>query len=282
MKPVLPTPPTTIGGGHKQIDNDNGIHPLYPTTDGRPSKGGYEGVKPLDKPQKKPAKGDKDKDKYAGPFAPSAPSHTTKYEFANYDDDDDVDDEDRLRPHHRPAQSNGPGPGFFNPSATKNQFPDYDQGLYHNGASHQQRPSHTAHGPGGSGNHNNNNNKPNAFNPFVVQQPGSDGIEHDKLPPELFNILGGNAQNIPPHLRIEHLLQQIQGGAGGSDTNGNDGGQGLFGGSQGFPFGQQHSPGSGVGGGQQVATRPSGGPGKVIRGFGEQAASAIWEGMAAT
>lgn len=216
------------------IDNNNGIHPLYPTADGRPPKGIYDGVKPLEKPQKKPTKGDK----FPGPFVPIPPAgsgHQNKYEFGNYDDVDD-DDINNGRPPQRPNNMNnpnsgGPGPGFFNPSATKNQFPDYDQGLFQ-----QQRPQQ----PG----------KPNAFNPFVVQQHGGAGDEQDKLPPELFNILGGNAQNIPPHLRIEHLLQQIQGGAGAGSA-GNDGQHPLFGLQGGFPFGGQ----------QQVPSPPQNRPG---------------------
>lgn len=37
---------------------------------------------------------------------------------------------------------------------------------------------------------------------------------------ELINILGGNVPpNLPPHLRIEHILQQIQGGNDGDQAS---------------------------------------------------------------
>lgn len=252
--------PSVAANANKQSDNDNGIHPLYPTADGRPPKG-FEGVKPLDKPQKKPTKGDK----YAGPGANGG---HTKYEFANYDDDDEEDI--GLGPQHRPGnpstvqqQSNGnPGPGFFNPAVSKNQYPDYDHAIFHNGQQQQhQRPQL------------NQPSKPGAFNPFVVHQPiggGNGADDQDKLPPELFNILGGNAQNIPPHLRIEHLLQQIQGQPAGGAANGADSsdGQHVFGGQSpgGFPFGSQpHLQGGGGGGAAPGAPRPGGGPGRHHR-----------------
>lgn len=223
----------------EQNEKENGIHPLYPTADGRPPK--QQGVQPLDKPQKKPSKGDK----FAGPFAPLGGDQShTKYEFNNYDDDEDVN----VRPPHRPInpsvqQHGGPGPGFFNPSVSKNQYPDYDQAIFHNGQiiPNQQHPG--AVGPGPQG-------KPPPFNPFlgnggggINNVAGAGNNDQDKLSPDLFaNILGANAQNIPPHLRIEHLLQQIQGGADGGI--GGDGQHPFGGPPQGsFPFGQQHLQG---------------------------------------
>lgn len=47
-------------------------------------------------------------------------------------------------------------------------------------------------------------NSPNKFNPYAI----SNGDNRQ----ELLNILGGNAQpDLPPHLRIEHIIQHIQG-----------------------------------------------------------------------
>lgn len=231
-------PPTT----GEQNETENGIHPLYPTADGRPPK---NGVQPLSKPQKKPTKSD---NKFVGPFAPSGGGDRPppKFEFNNYDDED----EEGLGPQHRPnaQNSNGPGPGFFNPSATKNQYPDYDQAIFHNGQV-PQRPA-----PG---------QKPGGFNPFAVQGGnavlgnGNGAEPQDKLPPELLSILGGNAQNIPPHLRIEHLLQQIQ---GNGNTAENEGQQHPFGISSqgGFPFTPQlNQP-------QLPNQRPPVGPGNLF------------------
>lgn len=47
------------------------------------------------------------------------------------------------------------------------------------------------------------------FNPYT-QGPLQHPLDKS-FPPELFNILGGNNQNLPPHVRLEHLLQHIQG-----------------------------------------------------------------------
>lgn len=213
-------PQSTVDQNEKEFSN--GIHPLYPTNDGRPSKG----VQPLEKPQKKPTKGDK----FPGPFAPSAADNPpNKFEFNNYEDE-----EEELGPQHRPhapstQNGSGPGPGFFNPTVNKNQYPDYDQSIFHNGqlgSTQQTLP----------------NQKPSPYNPYLTQggngPPNTHAVDHqDKLPPELLNILGGNAQNIPPHLRIEHLLQQIQGnGAGDGDGQQHP----SFGVQQqgNFPFGQ--------------------------------------------
>lgn len=222
-------PPTTS----EQNETENGIHPLYPTADGRPPK---NGVQPLSKPHKKPSKNDS---KFTGPFAPSAGDRPpNKFEFNNYEDEDD----EGLTLHRPTAPHNGgPGPGFFNPSATKNQYPDYDQAIFHN----EQIPNRPHPGAG---------QKPSAFNPFAVQggnvvlgngnnngnsNGNSNGAEQqDKLPTELLSILGGNAQNIPPHLRIEHLLQQFQGN-GNVENDGQ--GQHPFGipSQGGFPFSPQ-------------------------------------------
>lgn len=169
-------------------EENNGIHPLYPTNIDQP----FKGVQVPIKPTKKPSKTDS---KYPGPFIPPPPQQTpTKYDFDNYDDIEDEQDE-----HKKPSPVNGGvGPGFFNPSLTKHQYSDYDQTIFNNPdyqrpvSPHQQKPQ-----------------KPNQYNPYVIQHGGGDG-KH-----ELINILGGNAQNLPPHLRIEHILQQFQGGSGG-------------------------------------------------------------------
>lgn len=122
--------------------------PFYPTVDGKPPK------VPQEKPQKKPTKDE-------AAFQHPGVQNPNKYDFVNYDDDDIKENN---------SHQEGPGPGFFNPSASKNQFND--------------------------------------FNPFSPNQ----AQHHDKqLPPELFNALGPNNQNLPPHVRLEQLLQHIQG-----------------------------------------------------------------------
>lgn len=94
--------------------------------------------------------------------------------------------------------ANYPGPGFFNPSASKNQFQDlnYQQ---HPGQQYPQQPQR----PGGGFNgHNNNNNN----NPQVIDK---------NIPPnELYQILTG--QGVPVNgngqqqLTFEQILQHIQ------------------------------------------------------------------------
>ncbi|XP_031630800.1 putative epidermal cell surface receptor isoform X2 [Contarinia nasturtii] len=181
---------------HKE---ENGIHPLYPTSIGQPNKGVQVPVKPTKKPTKTDTK-------YPGPIISQAPTKLeppTKYDsFDNYDD---VDEEDNDKKPISPELGNG----FFNPSLTKHQYPDYD----FNGDSYHRLPPETKP------------QKPNQYNPFIIQH--GDG-KHEL-------ILGGNGQN--HHLNIEHILQQIQGGNGGS---GIDGGQSQP------PYGVHHQAPNGL------------------------------------
>jgi hypothetical protein len=133
--------------------------PFYPTVDGKPPK------VPQEKPHKKFNKDDK-KNPYNN-FVPSPPAHDGNKFNANFGEDG--------RPVHMP------GPGFFNPDASKNQFPDNS-------------------GPG------------------------------HPIDKQLFNILGPNSQNLPPHIRIDQLLQHIQ----SQDPNG--GGPLLHGQNVNLPF----------------------------------------------
>jgi len=138
-------------------DKDSGKGmPFYPTIDGKPPK------TPQEKPQKKPNKDDKKTEHIQQqiPFQP-LPNDPNKFDYNQYDDD--------IGQHHHSQQN--PGPGFFNPDASKNQYPDYS--LYEHGG-HQQ----------------------------PIGKPQS---------PELYNVLGPNTQNLPPHIRLDQLLQHIQG-----------------------------------------------------------------------
>lgn len=140
------------------------------------------------KPTKKPSKTDS---KYQGPFAPPTTTKVeppSKYDFDNYDDVNDSDDGDDGDGNKRPI-SPGIGPGFFNPTLNKPQYSDYEFSgdNYHRPSPHQYKPQ-----------------KPNSYNPYIIQH--GDG-KH-----ELISILGGNGQNLPPQINIEHLLHQIQGG----------------------------------------------------------------------
>lgn len=150
---------------------------------GQPDKG----VQLLPNFSKKPSNMDT---KY-GTLKPTKPTPPPKYHFENYDDVE-VDDDDDKKP-----ISPGLGSGFFNPTLTKHQYSDYD---FNGDTFHRLPPPHVQ--------------KPhtsNQFDPYIIQQHG-DGKQ------ELINILGGNAQNLPPHL--QHILQQFQGGnAGSADIN---------------------------------------------------------------
>lgn len=203
----------SFGGNTKddRKEENNGIHPLYPINIDQPMKG----VQVPSKPSKKPSKTDT---KFPGPFTPQQPpikhEPPSKYDFDNYDDIEEDDDNKKPLP-----VNGGIGPGFFNP-LTKHQYSDYDQAIFNNGdyqRPHQQKPQ-----------------KPNQYNPYVVQH--GDG-KH-----ELINILGGNGQNLPPHLRIEHILQQF----GNADENGHS--QSTYSGHQtqnglNYPFGLGQHPG---------------------------------------
>lgn len=149
------------------------------------------------KPTKKPTKTDT---KFPGPYAPQPPTKVdppSKYDFDNYDniENEDVDNDEKQ------PIAPGLGPGFFNPTLTKPQYSDYD----FNGDNFQHASPPNQH----------KQQKPNPFNPYILHQQHGDG-KH-----ELISILGGNAQNLPPQISIEHLLHQIQGGtAGAGDVNG--------------------------------------------------------------
>lgn len=115
--------------------------PFYPTHDGKPPK------VPQDKPHKKFNKEDKKNNYNNNVFVPPSTHDNNKFNNVNYGDNT------RL-PHPPPVHQ--PGPGFFNPDASKDQYSEHHV---------------------------------------------------DK---QLFNILGPNTQNLPPHIRIDQLLQHIQ------------------------------------------------------------------------
>lgn len=125
---------------------------------------------------------------------PPTTTTSSKYDYEYEFEDDDDDDKKPIA---------NIGPGFFNPTLTKHQYIDYDQNIFNNNENYHRLPS-TPH------NNQPKPQKPNQYNPFIGQQHGNG--KH-----ELINILGGN---LPPHLHIEHILQQIQNGnSGGSDVN---------------------------------------------------------------
>ncbi|XP_037041376.1 putative epidermal cell surface receptor isoform X2 [Bradysia coprophila] len=154
----------------------NKHHPLYPTVDGKPPK------IPQEKPHKKPSKLDSNPNKYHDTFTHTIPEQNednNKFDYQNYDEDI------TNHHHHTNANPQEPGPGFYNPSTTKNQYPDYDHSYGEQSVHQKPNPTYHHYGP--------------------------DSINSDKLPPELFNILGANNPNVQPHIRIEQLLQHIQG-----------------------------------------------------------------------
>lgn len=193
------TPDENSNDDHKE---ENGIHPLYPTNIHHPLNG-VQVPNKSPKPTKLPS-------------APTPPKTEppSKYDYDNYDDFEDEEDDDKKTIAHI-------GPGFFNPTLTKHQYTDYDQGIYNNDNFHRQPLPPNQQKP----------QKPNQYNPFVIQ--------HGNGKHELINILGGN---LPPHLHLEHLLQQIQGGNnGGTNVNG----QSPYGTHQmqpGYPFGIGQHP----------------------------------------
>lgn len=133
----------------EENDEDEGEHkvevPFYPTIDGKPPKVSQDGGKPFKKFHGK--EGSK-KDQYNSNNAFVPPNYDNKYHVNNNYDQQ-------------------PGPGFFNPDASKNQYPEHNTDI-----------------------------------PIHHQHP---------VDKQLFNILGQNAPNIPPHIRIDQLLQHIQG-----------------------------------------------------------------------
>lgn len=200
-------------GSDDNEDDDGHGRPLYPIPVDQPTKGG--------KPTKKPSK------------VPTKTEPPLKYDFDSYDEIDEDDEHDNNENKKHPQHNGGGyGPGFFNPTLTKHQYTDYDQGIYNNENYHHRLPPHQTQPP-----------KPNQFNPYLMQHGGDGGAggaganKH-----ELINLLGGN-QNLPPHVRIEHILQHIQ---GANEANGDVGGhsQPPFGfntqNGLNYPFGIQH------------------------------------------
>lgn len=230
------------------LENDSDDHKeAHGINAGQPNKG----VQVSTKSTKKPSKTDS---KYSEPFAPTPPPHQpnkedppSKYDFDNYDgdeddDEDDVDGEEENGDDGKRPISPGLGPGFFNPSLPKPQYTDYDfngDNFHRPSSPHQHKPQ-----------------KPNPYNPYIIQH--GDG-KHD-----LINLLGGNAQNIPPQINIEHLLHQIQGGHTGA-VDGNGQPQPAYGIQQtpdglGYPFniGQRPSPYIPNDGNQKAPVQPQG------------------------
>lgn len=82
--------------------------PFYPTIDGKPPK------IPQEKPHKKFHNKDT-KNKDHNSFIPT-PNYENKYHVNSYDNDEG------LRPQSHDVHQ--PGPGFFNPDASKTQYPD--------------------------------------------------------------------------------------------------------------------------------------------------------------
>lgn len=138
--------------GEEEDDEDvnNNEHkieiPFYPTIDGKPPKISQDGGKPFKKFHGGKEGTKKDQYNTNNAFVPPNFENNKFHVNNNYDQQ--------------------PGPGFFNPDASKGQYPEH--------------PDHSLH----------------------HQHP---------VDKQLFNILGQNAQNIPPHIRIDQLLQHIQG-----------------------------------------------------------------------
>lgn len=198
--------------GHKikpgsDVNEDDDGAPIYPIPVDQPTKGS--------KPSKKPSK------------TSTKTEPPLKYDFDSYDVIDEDDDHEDGGEHKKPNQHAGGayGPGFFNPTLTKHQYPDYDQGIYNNENFHR-LPPHQTQPP-----------KPNQFNPNWVQH-GGDAGKH-----ELINILGNNP-NLPPHVSIEQILQHIQGTNDGSGVYGGGHSQPPFAPNTpnglNYPFGIQH------------------------------------------
>lgn len=177
-----------IETGYGDSKMQNGIHPLYPMNIGNPDKG----VQVMPNSLKKPLNMDT---KYSDSMMAQKPTKAqlpSKYHFNNYDEVGDVNDDGGADDDGKKPISPGLGSGFFNPTLTKNQYTDFD----FNGDNFHRLPPNVQ-----------KPHAPDQYNPYIIQQHG-DGKQ------ELINILGGNAQNLPPHL--QHILQQIQGGNDGA------------------------------------------------------------------
>lgn len=129
----------------EDLDDHKVEVPFYPTFDGKPPK------VPQEKPHKKFNKDDKKNNFNNNVFVPPSSVHDSDKYNVNFNEE--------IQPQQQP------GPGFFNPDASKNQFPE--------------------------------------------AVPGTPGQQHP-IDQQLFNILGPNSHNIPPHIRIDQLLQHIQ------------------------------------------------------------------------
>ncbi|XP_075145077.1 stranded at second transmembrane protein isoform X1 [Haematobia irritans] len=196
-----------VAGAEKKPTNA-----FYPTVDGKPPKGSIGGSPfGFDYKAEKHDKHDKHAKKPAHPVKPQ--QNDVKYDVHEVQEDD-------IPAHHAAgvAGGGGIGPGYVPVHLAHGgvAISPYDSVNYNQNLA----PQHPGpQGPYGPFYHN------DAFNPYEQYDINPNGIPQGKPPAptsqsDLFNLigagvpgskLGGNGQsNLPPHVRIEHILQHLQ------------------------------------------------------------------------
>lgn len=197
----------TGGVGKAEAEKKPTANAFYPTLDGKPPKGGAPsppfGFDYKTEKHEKHEKHDKHAKKPPVPVKPQ--QNDVKYDVHEPQEDD-------IPVHQHP----GLGPGYVPVHLTHGgvAISPYDSVNYNQNLA----PQHPGpQGPYGPFYHN------EAFNPYEQYDLNPNGIPQGKPPAptsqsDLFNIIGAGVpgggklgqSNLPPHVRIEHILQHLQ------------------------------------------------------------------------
>ncbi|XP_073819103.1 stranded at second transmembrane protein isoform X2 [Musca autumnalis] len=217
MENATKKPDFSMGGINKaEAEKKPTGNAFYPTLDGKPPKGGAPstpfGFDYKTEKHEKHEKHDKHAKKPPIPVKPQ--QNDVKYDVHEPQEDD-------IPVHQHPGLGPGYVPVHLTPGGVA--ISPYDSVNYNQNLA----PQHPGQGPYGPFYHN------EAFNPYEQYDLNPNGIPQGKPPAptsqsDLFNIIGAGVpgggklgqSNLPPHVRIEHILQHLQQNVNAGAQNG--------------------------------------------------------------